>query len=55
MTKSFLAQTIPDKIFIYIYIYINIYNKIEKSSKIGQDRKKLIYTFGCFLIAIAKV
>ena len=28
--------------------------KIEKSSKIGQDNKK-IYTFACFLSAIVKV
>ena len=26
----------------------NILNKIEKSSKIGQDKKILIYTFACF-------
>ena len=30
-------------------------NKIEKSIKIGQDKKKLISTFACFLTAVAKV
>ena len=33
----------------------NICNKIEKSSKTGQDKKSLIYTFACFLTASAKV
>ena len=33
----------------------NIWNKLEKSSKIGQDKKSLISTFGCFLTATAKV
>ena len=33
----------------------NILNKIEKSSKTGQDKKSLITTFACFLTAIAKV
>ena len=33
----------------------NIWNKIEKSSKTGQDKKSLISTFACFLTAIAKV
>ena len=33
----------------------NIWNKIEKSKKIGQDKKSLISTFACFLTAIAKV
>ena len=26
----------------------NIWNKIEKSSKTGQDKKSLISTFACF-------
>ena len=33
----------------------NIWNKIEKSSKIGQEKKSLISTFEGFLTAIAKV
>ena len=33
----------------------NIWNKIEKSSKTGPEKKSLISTFGCFLTAIAKV
>ena len=33
----------------------NIWNKIEKSSKIGQEKKSLISTFAYFLTAIAKV
>ena len=33
----------------------NIWNKIGKSSKTGQDKKSLISTFACFLTAIAKV
>ena len=33
----------------------NIWNKIEKSSKTGQERKSLTSTFACFLAAIAKV
>ena len=33
----------------------NIWNKIEKSSKTGQDKKSLISTFVCFLTATAKV
>ena len=33
----------------------NIWNKIEKYSKIGQDKKSLISTFACFLTATTKV
>ena len=33
----------------------NIWNKIEKPSKIGQDKKSLISTFACFLTATPKV
>ena len=33
----------------------NIRNKLEKSSKTGQIKKSLIYTFACFLTAIAKM
>ena len=33
----------------------NIWNKIEKSSKTGHDKKSLISTFASFLTAIAKV
>ena len=33
----------------------NIWNKVEKSSKSGQDMKSLISTFACFLTTIAKV
>ena len=32
-----------------------IWNRIEKSSKTGQDKKSLISTFECFLTATAKV
>ena len=32
----------------------NILNKLEKSSKTGQDKKNLISTFACFLTATAK-
>ena len=33
----------------------DILNKIEKSSKTGQDKKSLISTFACFLTAIDNV
>ena len=33
----------------------NIWSKIEKSSKTGQDKKRLVSTFARFLTAIAKV
>ena len=33
----------------------NIWNKLEKSSKTGQDKKSLISTFACFLTATVKV
>ena len=33
----------------------NIWNKIKKSNKIGQDKKSLISAFACFLTAITKV
>ena len=33
----------------------NTWNKIEKSSKTGKERKILISAFACFLTAIAKV
>ena len=33
----------------------NIWNKLEKSSRTGQDKKSLISTFACFLTATAKV
>ena len=32
-----------------------IWNKIEKSSKTGQDKKVLVSTFACFLTVAAKV
>ena len=32
----------------------DIWNKLEKSSKTGQDKKSLISTFACFLTATAK-
>ena len=41
-----MNKQIPDK---------NIWNKIEKSSKTGEDKKSLISTFACFLTAIARV
>ena len=33
----------------------SIWNKIEKSSKTGRDKKGLVSTFACLLIAAAKV
>ena len=36
-------------------LWQNILNKIEKSSKIGENKKSLISAFACFLTAIAKV
>ena len=33
----------------------NIWNKIEKSSKTGQEKKSLISNFACFLTATAQV
>ena len=33
----------------------NIRNKLEKSSKIGQEKKSLTSAFACFLTAIAKI
>ena len=33
----------------------NIWNKIEKSNKIGQDKKILISTFVCFITTLAKI
>ena len=33
----------------------NIWNKVEKFSKIGKDKKSLIPTFACFLTAAGKV
>ena len=33
----------------------NIWNKLKKSSKTGQDKKSLISTFACFLTATANV
>ena len=43
-----------EKILIY-NTRQNIWGKIEKSSKTGQDKKNLISTFACFLTAIANV
>ena len=33
----------------------NIWHKVKKSSKIGQDFKNLLSNFACFLTAIVKV
>ena len=33
----------------------NIWKKIEKSGKTGQDKKILVSTFACFVTAIVKV
>ena len=33
----------------------NTMNKIDKSSKIGQDKESLTSTFACFLTAVTKV
>ena len=33
----------------------SIWNKTEKSSKTGQEKKSLMSTFACFLTAITKV
>ena len=46
------------KFYIFKLIYNpgqNIWDKIEKSSKTGQDKKRLTSTFACFLTATAKV
>ena len=33
----------------------SIWNKMEKSSKTGQEKKSLLSIFTCFLTAVAKV
>ena len=33
----------------------NIWNKTEKLGNIEQDKKNLMFTFACFLTAIAKI
>ena len=33
----------------------NIWNKLEKSSQIGQEKKSLMSTFACFLTGLATV
>ena len=43
---------------MYSNVYIpgqNIWNKIEKSSEIGQGKKALISTYACSVTAITKV
>ena len=63
--KNYIQSKQKEKLFQNI-IYIppvgrptnpmqNIWNKIEKSSKAGQDKKSLISTFAYFLTATAKV
>ena len=51
--------TIKNQIESYIFNTYNpgqnIWNKIEKSTKTGQDKKSLISTLACFLTATAKV
>ena len=44
--QNFLCSDNPEQ---------NIWNKIEKSSKIGQKKKSLISTFACFFTVIAKI
>ena len=59
MSKNCLKETRPSydqKLASLDNPRQNIWNKIEKSSKIGQDKKCLMSTFAClFLTAIAKV
>ena len=44
--QNFICSKNPDE---------NILNKIEKSSKTGEDKETLIFTFACFFTAISKV
>ena len=39
----------------FLQSWQNIWNKIEKCSKTGQDKKSLKSAFACFLTATAKV
>ena len=66
-----MLYSVKLKVFIYVYNELvlsfmvdirktcnpgqNIWNKIEKFSKPGQDKKCLIPTFACFLTATGKV
>ena len=43
------------KIYLLRQSWAKYLEKIEKSSKTGQDKKSLISTFGCFFTAAAKV
>ena len=55
--KNNLSQIgkFPEILIINYNPQQNIWNKTEKSSKTGQDKKSLISTFACFLTATAKV
>ena len=56
-TSSLLIQLLF-RYFFKGYTYNpeqNIWNKLEKSSKTGQDKRSLISTFACFLTGTAKV
>ena len=56
---SLIIRTLLHFTSNYSYCFYNhgqkIWNKREKCSKIGQDKKSWISTLGCFLTAIAKV
>ena len=43
------------RIFEFYNLGKNIWKKIEKSGKTGQDKKILVSTFACFVTAIVKV
>ena len=53
-TNGKLTVKVVKKVLIYNPMQ-NIWNKLEKFRKTGQDKKSLISTFPCFLNATAKV
>ena len=50
--RRYLDDTITDKTYNPGQ---DIWNKIDNSSKTGQGKKSLVYTFACFLTATAKL
>ena len=52
-----ICASLNDYLFKYIYprFGINIWRKMEQSSKTGQEQKSVISVFACFLTAIIKV
>ena len=48
-------KSICTSIFTYYSPGQNIWRKLKKSSKIGQDFKNLLPNFACFLTVIVKV